>query len=221
MTGEPHSRQIVVWDVPATIERGAAFRLKAGVRCEAACEPDPWRVEVRDHDGKTIADAELNVEAWPGTAALYYAELELEAPAAEGLHAWTAVAPAAAGSEAGEPYAERGKSAPARPAVAHGEASASFNVRVVPTPECRLTVVALDRQQQTPIAGARVVVHPYRASTDADGVAEIGLPKGPFRLFVSGREHLPFRTDGELTADTTIRAELDLDIEPSDAELWS
>jgi hypothetical protein len=72
-----------------------------------------------------------------------------------------------------------------------------------------------------PIAGAKVVVHPYRALTDADGVAEIRLPKGAYRLFVSGHERFPFRSDGEISGDLTITAELDDDFGPSDAELWS
>jgi hypothetical protein len=40
-------------------------------------------------------------------------------------------------------------------------------------------------------------------------------------LIVSGRDRFPCRSDGEVGADTTIRAELDVDLGPSDAELWS
>jgi hypothetical protein len=71
------------------------------------------------------------------------------------------------------------------------------------------------------VRGARVVVHPYRAVTDAEGVAELRVPKGAYRLFVSGGDYFPFRSDGEIGADVTIRAELDVDRGPSDAELWS
>jgi hypothetical protein len=82
-------------------------------------------------------------------------------------------------------------------------------------------VVAVDAASRAPVRGARVVVHPYRSVTDAQGVAELRVPKGTYRLFVSGRDYFPFRSDGEVRADITIQAELDADRGPTDAELWS
>mgnify|MGYP000666288912 CR=1 FL=1 len=105
--------------------------------------------------------------------------------------------------------------------VPHAEGTARFGVRVVLPPECRLTVVAVDAERQTPVRDAKVVVHPYRAVTDERGVAEVGVPKGAYRLFVSGPNHVPFRWDGEMTTDVTIRAELALDLGISDADIWS
>jgi hypothetical protein len=52
-------------------------------------------------------------------------------------------------------------------------------------------------------------------------VAELSLPRGQYRLFVSGQSFFPFRSDGELKSDLTIRAELDPDLGPTDAEIWS
>jgi hypothetical protein len=40
-------------------------------------------------------------------------------------------------------------------------------------------------------------------------------------VFVSGKNFFPLRLEGELTADLTIDAELEVDREPTDAELWS
>jgi hypothetical protein len=102
----------------------------------------------------------------------------------------------------------------------HAAASAGFQVRVEAKGECLLTVVAVDARSSAPVRGAKVVVHPYRAMTNALGVAEIRVPKGAYRLFVSGLDRLPFRSDGKITADVTVRAELDPDFGPSDAELW-
>jgi hypothetical protein len=92
---------------------------------------------------------------------------------------------------------------------------------VVRAPQCVLRVVAIDAASRKPVRGARVVVHPYRAVTDEQGVAELRVPKGAYRLFVSGRDYFPFRSDGEVRADVTIEAELAADRGPSDAELWS
>ena len=65
------------------------------------------------------------------------------------------------------------------------------------------------------------MMHPYRAVTDEHGVAQVMVPKGAYRLFVSGPNHVPFRQDVEITTDWTVRAELALDLEISDADIWS
>jgi hypothetical protein len=203
---EPHATRIVVWDTPAAVESGASLHLKVGVKCAAECRAAGWRVAIRDAEGRNLASAAVGDVAWPGTAALYFAELELRAPDTAGLHAWEAVL---------EPETGEGD----RPA--HVAARAQFHLRAVPAPECVVKVVAVDAASRAPVRGARVVVHPYRAVTDEQGVAEIRVPKGAYRLFVSGRDYFPFRSDGEVSADVTIRAELDVDRGPSDAELWS
>ena len=205
MTGEikPHHTRVIVWDVPSTVECSEKFRVKLGVKCSAECQPNGWTVEVHDHNGKEWVTATLHSEAWPGTSALYHTEVELGAPDTEGLYTWSAKAP---GDGLGVP---------------HAESIAPFGVRVVPTPECLLTVVAIDMQSQIPVKGAKVVAHPYKTSTDEHGVAEIRLPKGDYRLFVSGKKYFPFRSECDIKADVTIRAELSLDRELSDADIWS
>ena len=202
-TVKPHSTRVVAWDVPSTIECGEKFSVKLGVKCSSECRPDGWTVEVRDQDGKKRATATVSGEPWPGTAALYYAEVEMSAPDTEGLYAWEAKAPV------------DGLDIP------HAECIVPFGVRVVPTPECLLTVVAIDMESRNPVEGAKVVVHPYEAFTDERGVAEVRVPKGEYRLFVSGRKYFPFRSDGEVKKDVTIRAKLALDLELSDADVWS
>ncbi len=202
---EPHATRVVIWGAPPTVERGMRFGIKLGVTCPAECRLKGWVVDVHDHEGKKQATATLSDGPAPGTAMLYYAEVDLTAPDAEGLFSWEATAPGC-GAEVPHP---------------HAEGTARFGVRVVPPPECRVTVVAVDAERHTPVRGAKVVMHPYRAVTDERGVAEVRVPKGAYRLFVSGPNHVPFRRDGEMTADVTIRAELALDVEISDADIWS
>ena len=198
-----HSMHVVVWDVPPTIESGKEFAVKLGVKCSSGCRPDGWAFDVRDHDGNDLASAAPGGDTWPGTAGLYYTEVTLTTPDAAGLFQWEAAARAA------------------DTAMPHADGVAAFGVRVVPRPECLLTVVATDKESQAPVNGVSVVVHPYRASTDERGVARLSVPKGEYRLFVSGRGYLPFRGDGEATADVTITAELVLDVGLSDADIWS
>ena len=204
---EAHTTRVVVWDVPAAVERGAAFRVKVGVKCAADCSSAARRVEVRDEEGGVVASGSVGDVPWAGTAALYYTELELRAPTVEGLHAREAFVAAAFADAAG--------------GAGHDAASARFQIRTVRAPECRLKVVVVDARSHLPVPGAKVVVQPYHTLTNADGIAELRVPKGAYRLFVSGRDRFPFRRDGEIDADVTIQAELDEDLGPSDAELWS
>ncbi len=281
----PHVARVVAWGAPAAVERGRRFTIRVGVACSAGCRPDGWRVEVRDHEGEQRETAALGNDPWPGTDALYHAQVALTAPDAEGLYTWGAAVlakdtllpgdaalpddaalpgDAAPPGDAAMGKAARGKAAIGKaatgkaatrdalptgvaatrdalptgvaatrdalptgdgemdvPAVAHTDGTARFGVRVVSPPACVVTVVAVDAESRNPVAGARVVAHPYRAVTDRRGVAELRVPAGEYRLFVSGRGCEPFRFDGELKADTTIRAELARVRELTDADIWS
>ena len=202
-TVNPHRMRVVVWDVPSAIECGHRFSVKLGVKCSSECLPDGWAVEIRDHDGEKRATATLNEDLWPGSATLFYTEVVLKAPDIEGLYAWEAKVPATS------------------LAIPHAECIAGFGVRVVRTPNCRLKVVAIDMESRTPVKGAKVVVHPYRAVTNDRGVAELRVPDGQYRLFVSEKNYFPFRSDGKVKTDLTIQAELALDRGLSDADVWS
>ena len=202
-TEESHELRLVVWDTPPAIERGKPFAVKLGLTCPAGCRPAGWAVEVRDQDGETRSTTTLGGEPWPGTDALYHADVTLVAPDAEGLHTWEAAVPTDG------------------LAVAHTGCNARFGVRVVSTPDCALTVIATDAESGKPVEGARVVAHPYRTVTDGRGMATLRVPAGEYRLFVSGKGCIPFRFDGEVKADATIRAELAQDVELSDADIWS
>ena len=202
-TVKPHTTRVVVWGAPSAIECGKKFSVNLGVKCSAECKPDGWVVEVLDHNRKQRATATLGDEPWPDTAALYHTEVDLNAPDTVGLYAWEATA-SVDDLE-----------------IPHAESTARFGVRVVPTPEWLLTVVAIDMERQTPVNGAKVVVHPYTTFTNERGVAEVRIPEGEYRVFVSGKNYFPFRSDGEVKTNVTIRAELALDLELSDADVWS
>lgn len=204
---EPHATRIVVWDVPTAVECGAAFKLKVGVKCAAECGGAPRRVEICDESGGLLASGIVGDVPLAGTSALHYAELELAAPAVEGLHALNARTAELVDTATDE--------------VTHAAARADFLVRCAQRPECLLTVLAVDARSLEPVPGAKVVVHPFHARTNLHGIAELRLPRGAYRLFVTGRDRFPFRADGRIDGDVTIRAELEADFGPSDAELWS
>ena len=84
-------------------------------------------------------------------------------------------------------------------------------VKVVSPPDCEVTVEAVDREKQTPIKGARVVMHPYRAMTDENGIARLKVTKGHYDILVSASKYVPVSITVEVTADMITRAELDVE----------
>jgi hypothetical protein len=200
---QAHRVDLVVWDVPSAVEGGAHFTIKVGLRCSSGCALSGSTVEIVDQEGAVRREVTLGPDPWAGTAALYHGEADLEAVTAEGLHSWSARALSASS------------------AVAHRPAATDFGLRVVHAPEFRVRVEVVDRASQTPVKGAKVVLHPYRTFTDEHGVAEMNVASGDYAVFVSGRKYIPFRTGCSLDCDLTIRAELDLDVGLSDADVWA
>ena len=181
----PHATSVVVWDVPSAITAGERFRIKVGLKCSNECQLANTDVGVYDEEGGQVAAGMLPDEHWPGTTGLYVAEIELVAPSGEGLHTWSV--------------------------KGHAEGLTTFGVRVVSAPDCLVRVEAVDHGTQTPISGARVVMHPYQAVTDERGVAEVRVSKGAYKLFVSQTRYLTFALPVDVTADMTARAELNVE----------
>lgn len=200
---KPHTTSVVAWDVPSAVVAGERFRMKVGIKCSNDCSLTSKNFAIYDHEGAQIATGTLPGDHWPGTTGLYVAEVELEAPAREGLYTWSVKDPRSA------PRSDRSDVG-----IPHPEGSISFGVRVVSHPEYLVTVETVDKVSQTPLRGARVVLHPYRAVTDARGVAEVRVAKGAYKLFVSQTRYLTFGLPVEVTADMTARAELDLEPVP-------
>ena len=194
-TVKPHTTNVVVWDVPSVVEVGERFRIKVGIKCSSECPFADRLFEIDDDKRNPVATGSLSGDRWPGTA-LYFAEVELGAPAEAGLYTWSVKC---AGWDAGIP---------------HAEGSVSFGIRAVSHPEYVVTVETVDKESQTPLSGARVVMHPYRAVTDERGVAEVRVAKGAYKLFVSQTSYMTFGLPVEVTSDMTARAELELEPVP-------
>jgi hypothetical protein len=190
---ELHAAELTVWDVPSAIVAGERFKTMVGVRCSAGCNLGGREIGIYDQAGSRVSEVKLGREVWPGTEALYFAEVEAKAPIETGSHQWAAKI---AGWDSELPHA-----AGALPVA----------LRVVSTPECEVTVKAVDRETQAPIQGACVVMHPYRAMTDETGIAKVRVARGQYDILVSGSRYMPVFTSVEVTADLTTSAELDAD----------
>lgn len=192
----------VVWEVPQAVEPGAEFTVRVGARCSAECDAKGWMVTIRDAAGAALATAYLGAEAWPGTEGLCHAELSMTAPDEIGPIAWEAVVEA---PEATLPHA------PGR---------RRFGLRVAPPADARLWVEALDAETGAPAAGIKVVAGPFRTRTDPDGRAELAVPRGALRVFVSGGRYIPHRAECEVAEETTLRVALEPDAGLTEAMIW-
>ena len=190
---QPHTTSLVVWEIPSAIVVGERFRIKVGLKCSQECNLTNGAFGIYNHEGAQLATGTLSGDPWPGTTSLYVAAVELDAPSGEGLYTWSA---RSLGPDQGDQ---------------HAEGASSFGVRVVSRPAHLVVVEAVDKDSQTPLAGARVVMHPYTAVTDERGVARVRVAKGAYRLFVSQTRYLTFGLSVEVDADVTARAELDVE----------
>jgi hypothetical protein len=78
----------------------------------------------------------------------------------------------------------------------------------------------IDRERQTPLKGASVVMHPYRAVSDDGGWAEMRVSKGEYLLMVSQAKYLARGLSLEVTGDFTTTAELDAEPEFDPSDLY-
>lgn len=197
-----HRLAPVVWDVPSAISPGQAFQVKIGGRCSSVCNASGWTISVRNHEGRTIARTQTGETPWPGTSGLRYAELDLVAPDDVGLFNWEVSFEA---PESGLP---------------HETGQRSFGVRTSPPADARLRIEAVDSESGAPVENLKVIVHPFSARTGPDGTAEIAVPNGAHRVFVSGKGYIPNRNECTVDDTQTIRVELEPDRGLSEAEVW-
>lgn len=190
---DEHAVQLTAWDAPSATVAGGRFRVAVGARCSAGCDLGGRELSLYDQEGVRIRTVKLGHDVWPGTEALYFAEVEVDAPLSAGSHRWEVR------------MADRASKLP------HAAGSLPMVVRVVSPPDCEVTVQAVDRETQTPIKGARVVMHPYRAVTDENGIAKVKVTRGQYDILVSGSQYMPVCTPVEVAADLITRAELEVD----------
>ena len=178
-TTKPHTTSMAVWDVPSPVVMNRPFKVKVGVKCSAACQLAGRLVAACDEEGTQIGESRLGDTPWPGTSALYVAEVELVAPASEGILSWSA------------------RFAATEPGLPHEDASAMFSVRTDRPPAHRLTIQVTDRGTKAPIENVDVRMGVYRASTDSHGLARLELPAGVYDLdaWKVGYEMLPRTVD--------------------------
>ena len=185
-----HAVTLNGWGLPSAIAAGERFRLRAGVKCSAGCKLTGRPLRIFDHEGAQVAAASLAEDVWPGTSALYFAEVEAQGPLMPGDYQWQVKSPE---SDSGVP---------------HAAGSFSFAIKIVRPPDHEVTVEVFDSETQKPIKGAHVLLHPYRAHTDENGVANAKVAKGRYKLVVSGFNYIAYEDIIDVAGDVRARAEL-------------
>lgn len=161
---KPNTTSLAVWSIPSPLVAGERFAIEVGAKSSAGSVLAAECVEVRNEADEVIARGRLGDTPYPGTTALYWTNVELIAPAQEGLRTWSAA------------FEPKGL------ALAHGRASTTFSVLVVRPAEHRLTIKLIEKNTSAPIGDAQVRLGAYRAVTDPLGVAEVDMPKGDYDL---------------------------------------
>ena len=191
---KPHTTSLALWDLPSPVVRNASFRLKAGVKCSAACKLTGKKVEIYNQEGIQVAAGTLGENPWASTRALYWADVELQAPGVEGFHRWMAKFP------------KMGLELP------HECASRTFAFGTVKPPEHIVSVKAIDQATRAPIQNAVVTLHssgtPYRQTTDPSGSITASVPKGEYTVYIWTNSHEEFQTTAVVKADISVQAEL-------------
>lgn len=201
---ERHATSMAVWDAPSPAVCGRPFALKVGVKCSAGCRLTGHLVEVRDEAGAVVGGGQLGDTAWPGTDALYVADLRLTASPTQGPASWSARLVV---EESGQ----------------HDESSAAFGFTVERAPEHRVAVRVSERDTHAPIEGVDVRLGLYRAETDAQGLAAFELPGGTYALaawksgYATEQRTVEVGTDLAIQLDAAVAAP---ESDPDDDRTW-
>lgn len=194
-----HQTSLAVWDIP-TPAAGERFSIKVGAKSSAGFALGARRVEVLDGEA-VVAVGHLSDAPWPGTDALFWAEVELRAPATPGLVTLSVRFDAA---ELDEP---------------HEGASSPFKVSVVAKPEHTLTVKVV--ANGTPVEEAIVRLGSARATTDASGMAAVKLAKGRYELVVWKAGYDAPATPVTIDADAFVQIDARAVTEPDPDAVWT
>jgi hypothetical protein len=185
-----HTTGMAVWDIPSPITLGSKFKVKVGAQCLAECPVAGRGVDVYDHQGARIAAGALGDACWSETSALYWTEMELEAPATEGVFVWEAR------------FARPGLELP------HEDAYHSFTLRTSRRPDHAVTVEVVDLDTGAPIQNADVVLHPFRAQTNQHGLARVMAANGAYEMYVAALGKTTYRSIVSVAGDLALRAEM-------------
>jgi len=179
---------LAVWDVPMPAVADEKFSIKIGAK-SASGHALAGRVEVIDSRGTVVATGTLGGAPWPETEALYWAALDVRAPAAQFAE-----------------YAVRFIPDPREPA--YDALATRFSVTVTAKPEHKLTVKVTEQTTAEALGGVEIRVGAFGGRTDAAGRAELRVCKGEYQLQLFRTAHIapatPIKIEGDASVELTM-----------------
>lgn len=196
-----HETSLAVWDVTSPVVAGHRATLKVGLACSSGCACDltGTRIDVYNQTGTRVGGGRLGSVPWPATTALYWADVEVAAPEAEGEQSWSVQATAQDSS--------------------HGPATSMVRVIAVRPPEHRVTLKAIHKGTAVPLAGVQLRVGVFRAATNEAGIAQIEVPGGTYDVVAWERGFDILSRSVNVAADVSLQLELAATTDP-DPPYW-
>lgn len=185
-----HKAAINVWGAPPAINPGGKFAVKVGIKCPEGCGLAGREFEIYDHARKQVGAGKLGKDHWQGSKGLHYAEIELTAPPSVDSFTW----------EARIAWTDED--------MPHAAASMPFRFRTAPAADHTVTVEIVDNETLKPIAGASVVMHPYRGITNAEGIADLKVSKGDYKVLTSKARYVAASKPLSVGSDERLRITL-------------
>lgn len=186
----PHPTRMVIWGIPSAVAAGDTFSINVGLKCAANYVVSERKVAIYDETGTCLSSSVVGDDVWPGTKGLRFTTIEIVAPSSRGYYKWEVKSP----EVDSEPQQEA--------------TSRTIGVNVVSAPEHPVTIEVIDTDDNEPVEGAHILMHPFRARTDQCGRALLKVPSGEYRLQVSGFKYVPYQTKIEVTGVTHVKAEV-------------
>jgi hypothetical protein len=180
----PHMTSMAVWDVPSPVVVNTSFRVKVGIKCSALCQLTGQLFDICDEAGIALRSGRLGETPWPGSHSLYWAEVELAAPATEGVAFMTVTF--AAGQTV----------------LPHDNTAATFSFRVTSPPENSVAIRITAKETCLPVDEVEVRLGQYEAFTDHGGLATFDVPKGTYCVTI--------RKDGYAAEPVTVNVSEDV-----------
>jgi hypothetical protein len=193
-----------VWNLPPAITAGTTVRFSVGLASTPCWSAANRTFLVEDADGRLLHSGVTGPDAGALTG-VHSADVELTAPAEAGRHLWRVR------------LAKTGDAA-----LLRSEAIV-VPLNVVRPPDRVIRLRAYDADSGQPVERARVVAHPFRTVTGPDGCAEIAVPSGTYRVFVSGQQYFPFRSDADMRTAVSVEilAAMHVDRPFDEVDQWS
>jgi hypothetical protein len=186
-----HDTSLAVWGVPSPIVMNESFRIHVGATCTAGCTLTDEEIQIEDGTGARVARGKLGETPWEGTRALYWTEVDLEAPAEEGTISWSA------------------RFAPTELRPPHDGASARFGFETVRPAQHSITIRVLQKDGGTPVQDAQIRLGIYFGYSNPTGLATVAVPRGTYSLDVLKTGYTAPSQVVDVNRDVTVDVEVE------------